>query len=263
MNIKLALRSCHTTVALVMLSTFTLLAAPAARAQAAAQTTFASAEAASHALFVALQNHDEEAVGRILGETQSIQEKRDEERLEREHFAKKYEEMHRVGRARNNRMVLYIGAENWPFPFPLVSQNNTWRFDAIAGEKEILFRRIGENELTAIDICRALAKAAQNTPSHQDDESLGTLLVDAQRGGTPTLYRGYRFRIMNRGRKDFVVVAYPEAYRSSGVMTFIVGQRAVVYAKDLGTNTTEQANAMTGYRSDRSWKEEPTGMPGE
>jgi hypothetical protein len=259
MNINLALRSYRTTIAVVMLSTFALLVAPAtqAQAQASAQTTFASAEAASRALFGALQNHDEEAIGRILGETQSKQEKRDEERLEREQFAKKYEEMHRLGRARNGRMVLYVGAENWPFPFPLISQNNTWRFDAIAGEKEILFRRIGENELTAIDICRALAKAAPHPQAHQDDDLLGTLLVDAERGGTPSLYRGYRFRVLNRGRKDFVVVAYPEAYRSSGVMTFIVGQHAVVYAKDLGTNTTELANAMTGYRSDRSWKEEP------
>jgi hypothetical protein len=257
MNITLTLRSCRNTFALVMLSTFTLLVAPAARAQASAQTTFASADAASRALFVALQNHDEEAIGRILGETQSTQEKRDEERLEREQFAKKYEEMHRLGRARNNRMILYIGAENWPFPFPLISQNNTWHFDATAGEKEILFRRIGENELTAIEICRALAKSAPNTQAHQDDDLPGALLVDAQRGGTPTLYRGYRFRVLNRGRKDFVVVAYPEAYRSSGVMTFIVGQRAVVYAKDLGTNTAQLANAMTGYRSDRSWKEEP------
>jgi hypothetical protein len=256
MNIKLALPSYRTTIALGVLSTFALLVAPATHAQASGQTTFASAKAASRALFVALQNHDEDAIGRILGETQSTQEKRDEERLEREQFAKKYEEMHRLGRASNDRMVLYVGAENWPFPFPLVSQNNAWRFDAIAGEKEILFRRIGENELTAIEICRALAKATQNTQAHQDDDLLGTLLVDAQRSGTPTLYRGYRFRVLNRGRKDFVAIAYPETYRSSGVMTFIVGQHAVVYAKDLGTNTTELANAMTEYHSDRSWKEE-------
>lgn len=268
MNIKLTSRTSGTTIALVVLSTFAFLAAPATHAQtsgqtsgqASVQTTFASAEVASRALFTALKNHDEEAIGRILGETQSIQEKRDEERLEREHFAKKYEEMHRLVRARNDRLVLYVGAENWPFPFPLVSQNNTWRFDPIAGEKEILFRRIGENELTAIEICRALAKAGQNTQAHQDDELLGTLLADAERGGTPTLYRGYRFRVLNRGRKDFTVVAYPETYRSSGVMTFIVGQHANVYAKDLGTNTTELANAMTEYHSDRSWKEEPASM---
>jgi hypothetical protein len=44
--------------------------------------------------------------------------------------------------------LLYIGAENWPFPIPLVSQNGVWRFDSDAGVHEIRYRRIGENELT-------------------------------------------------------------------------------------------------------------------
>jgi hypothetical protein len=256
MNIKPALPSRQTTIRLATLAVLALLVAPLTRAETSSQTTFASPQAASHALFVAAKNHDEQAIGQILGATQSPAEQRDEERLEREQFAKKYEEMHRLAHHRNGQMVLYVGAENWPFPIPLISQNNTWRFDAAAGEKEIMFRRIGENELTAIEICRSLATAAQNTQAHQDDELLATLLADEQPGGTPTLYRGYHFRVVNRGRADFAVIAYPAAYRSSGVMTFIVGQRAVVYAKDLGTNTSKLANELKGYRPDRSWKEE-------
>lgn len=256
MNNKQALTSRPATMRFAALTILVLLVAPAAPAEIPSQTTFASADAASRALYDAVKKHDEESIGQILGATQSLAEKRDEERLEREQFAQKYAEMHRLGRERNGRMMLYVGAENWPFPIPLVSHNGAWRFDAAAGEQEILFRRIGENELTAIGICGDLAKAAQNSQAHQDDDLLSTLLVDAENGGTPTLYRGYRFRVLNRGSADFAVIAYPEAYRSSGVMTFIVSRRAVVYAKDLGAATKEVANAMTGYHLDRSWKKE-------
>ena len=47
-------------------------------------------------------------------------------------------------------MTLYIGAENWPFPMPLVKKDGAWRFDSDAGTKEIMFRRIGENYACAI-----------------------------------------------------------------------------------------------------------------
>jgi hypothetical protein len=246
MNIRLA----ALTVALVLVAQPTLAEEPSS------QTTFPSAEAASHALFVAVKNHDEAAIGQILGTPQTPAERRDEERLEHEQFAKKYQEMHRLARERKGQMVLYVGAENWPFPIPLVSQNNAWRFDFAAGEKEIMFRRIGENELTAIEVCRALATAAQDPKAHEDDDLLAKLLTDAQREGTSTPYRGYHFRVLNRHGGDFAVVAYPSVYRSSGVMTFVAGQHAAVYAKDLGNNTTELAKAISGFHPDKSWRAE-------
>jgi hypothetical protein len=52
-----------------------------------------------------------------------------------------------------------VGAENWPFPIPLVSKNGLWYFDTDAGKQEILARRIGKNELTAIDACHQLVDA--------------------------------------------------------------------------------------------------------
>jgi len=66
----------------------------------------------------------------------------------------KYAEMHRWVREAHGGMVLYIGAENWPFPIPLVSRNGVWRFDSDAGTHEIRYRRIGENEMTAIALAR-------------------------------------------------------------------------------------------------------------
>lgn len=233
-----------------------LLVASSTRSAASEQRTFASPGEASRALFVAVRNRDEEAIRGILGAMPTAAEKRDEEPLEREQFAKKYQEMHRLVRERDGHTMLYVGAENWPFPVPLVAQGNAWRFDAAAGEKEILFRRIGENELTAIEICRALAAGAHHGQAHQDDDFLDKLLTDASRRDATPPYRGYRFRVLNNGTKDFAAIAYPAAYRSSGVMTFIVGRQAVVYGKDLGNNSTDVANSMKGYRPDKSWKKE-------
>ncbi len=235
-----------------------LLVASPVLAEQSSPTTFPSAEAASHALFEAVKNHDEAAIGQILGAPQTPEERRDEEHLEHEQFAEKYKEMHRLTHRRNGHMVLYVGAENWPFPIPLVSQNNTWHFDFAAGEKEIMFRRIGENEMTAIEVCRSLATAARNPKAHEDDELLAKLLTDDQNGGTPAMYQGYNFRVLNRHGKHLTVVAYPAMYRSSGVMTFIADQHAAVHAKDLGTNTTELATAITAYHPDKSWRLEPT-----
>ncbi len=55
--------------------------------------------------------------------------------------------------------TLYIGAENWPTPIPLVRKGNSWYFDTMAGKKEILYRRVGRNELSAIRVCQELVAA--------------------------------------------------------------------------------------------------------
>ena len=150
-------------------------------------------------------------------------------------------------------MTLYIGAENWPFPIPLVEKNGAWRFDSDAGQKEVLFRRIGENELTAIDICHQLVAAEKQLRSNpnaeiQVDSRLASLVSAAASGsasGQPVLIQGYYFRVAAKqpnGR--FAFIAYPAEYRSSGVKTFIVRDKDVVYEKDLGANTSARASAM-------------------
>lgn len=57
------------------------------------------------------------------------------------------------------RAVVLVGENDWPFPVPLVKRSGKWVFDAAAGAREIMFRRIGENELDAIDICRGYVEA--------------------------------------------------------------------------------------------------------
>ena len=58
--------------------------------------------------------------------------------------------------------MLYIGAENWPFPIPLNSKNGAWYFDSKTCLQEILFRRIGENEAAAIQVCEEFAIAKKD-----------------------------------------------------------------------------------------------------
>jgi hypothetical protein len=161
--------------------------------------------------------------------------------------------MRRLLREPNGTTVLYIGAENWPFPFPLVSTRGTWHFDSVAGLREILFRRIGENETEAIQECRALVSANEQAP-----------------GKSPLLMHGYYFRSVTA--KDQAVtqnasadaakpafVAYPAEYRSSGVMTFLVNKDGAVYAKDLGPNTAKRAMAQSGIHPDSTWTLEKQG----
>src|SRR6201984_573971 len=122
---------------------------------------FSSPGEATDALFQAAQKEDEPTLEAILGAGKEVTSSSDpeEDKLEREQFSQKYQEMHRLVQEPDGRTVLYIGAENWPFPIPLVSRNGAWYFDSDRGKQEILFRRIGENETTAIQVCEEFAMA--------------------------------------------------------------------------------------------------------
>jgi hypothetical protein len=67
--------------------------------------------------------------------------------------------MHRFVKEPDGTVTLVIGAENWPFPIPLMNNHGSWLFDTDAGKDEILFRRIGRNELAAMEACRQLVEA--------------------------------------------------------------------------------------------------------
>jgi len=131
-------------------------------AQEPGQRTFPSAEDASRALFGAMEAQDEQAALSILGpagkdvlSSGDLQEDLDA----RFSFVVKYQEMHRFVTETNGTVTLVLGAENWPLPIPLVKRNGSWYFDTAAGKDEIVFRRIGKNELAAMDACRNLVDA--------------------------------------------------------------------------------------------------------
>src|SRR5437660_6562026 len=123
--------------------------------------TFSSPAQAVNALVQAAHAGDEQALETILGAGSEVTSSSDkeEDKLEREQFCQKYKEMHRLVQEPDGSTVLYIGAENWPFPIPLVPKNGRWYFDSDAGTQEMLFRTVGENETTAIEVCRAFAAA--------------------------------------------------------------------------------------------------------
>jgi hypothetical protein len=211
--------------------------------------TFSSPDEASRALFQAVQNHDEETLEAILGGGKEITSSSDDDddALEREQFSQKYQEMHRLVREPDGTTVLYIGAENWPFPIPLTSKNGRWSFDSRTGTQEILFRRIGENEATALDVCRQYARSLASDRTASADSN-------APLPAENEPFRGYYFRIVGGTKvRDVVCVAHPVEYRSSGVMTFVVTKDGVVYETDLGPETPTIARAIDQHRPASRW----------
>lgn len=270
------------TAAIILAASFSASAV----AQQAGQKTFSSAQEASQTLATAAQNNDEKAMLSILGPSgkQIVSSGDEAEDAEsRATFAKRYQEMHRLVKEPDGTTILYIGAHNWPCPIPLVHKASVWYFDTEAGKKEILYRRIGRNEMSAIRISQELAAAqkeyadqhggqfAQKIFSDEGQHNglywkaadgepqspIGPLVADAvvkgyaqSQSGAPTPYRGYYFHVLAGAEKSgFAFVSYPAEYRSSGVMTFIVNQDGVVYEKDLGKKTEAAANGMKKYET--------------
>ena len=229
-----------------------LLAAPAL-AQQAGQKTFASPEEASKALYSAAKSNDEKAMLELLGpEGKDVVSSGDEaeDTQSRAEFVKRYEEMSRLVKEPDGSVTLYIGAHNWPCPIPLVNKGNLWHFDTAAGKQEILFRRIGRNEVSAIHVCRELAAAQKEyfsekhgeyahriysgegkhdglywkTAENEPQSPIGPLVAQAvsdeetkTRGAEPVPFRGYYFHILTRQGKNAPGGA--KLYLANGKMT--------------------------------------------
>jgi hypothetical protein len=242
-----------------------LASAPLCFAQRLAPESFSSPEKAANALVAAVKADDDQALMKILGGGKVLVSLEDEvqNKQERERFVRKYQEMHRLVHEPDRTTVLYIGAENWPFPVPLVATGGTWHFDARTGMREVLYRRIGENETKAIEALHVLAQAKREDASSQDgetaDSSIRDLLKKSNDGSAsqnePVRSNGYYFRILggqnknapDDGNTGHTFIAYPAEYRQSGVMTFVVSDD-VVCEKDLGPNTGKLGKSMTTYQ---------------
>ena len=85
-------------------------------------------------------------------------------------FVRRYDQMHRVVIEPDGTATLYVGAENWPMPVPLVKNSSgAWYFDTTAGMNEILYRRVGTNENDAIDVLHTLVDAQREYASQSHD----------------------------------------------------------------------------------------------
>ena len=271
--------------------------------------TFTSAEEAADALYTAAKRHDESFMLAILGpDARDIVVWTDnsaDRTAEEDQFAKKYDQMHRLVKEPDDETTLYVGAENWPLPIPIVERDGSWHFDCSLGRREILYRRIGENEMNTIDALRGTFDAenqyyansagagtnavevyAQHftcsqgqhdglfspaSGSDPDSNAIGPYLAEASYDGTDRdPFHGYFFRILTAqglhahgGARNylvdgkmtggFAIVAFPAAYRSSGVKTFIVSQDGQIFEKDLGSRTTQLGAAIKSYDPDGTW----------
>jgi DUF2950 family protein len=287
----------------------------AAQKRTEKQLFFSTPEEAMRALVEAAKAKDRTALGEIFGAAalqhllsgDQVQDNR-----EMDQFAAAVEKSAQLERVNDAQFTLTIGEHNWPFPIPIIKEEDRWRFDTQAGAEEILNRRIGENELSAILACRAyvlaqwqyfaeagpdqdgVAAYAQrfiSMPGKRDGlywetvdgekpSPLGSLVAAARAEGygrkdekiapERAPYHGYYFKILTRqgthapgGKYNYIIngnmiggyalVAYPDKWGSSGVMTLIVNQQGRVYQKNLGPKTTQIAGAMTEYDPDPTW----------
>lgn len=156
-------------------------------AQETNQRVFRSPEEASGALFTAVQQADNRALLEILGPAaKNLVTSGDpaEDMKERERFVTKYEQMHRIAKEHSGVMILYVGAENWPLPIPLVERKSVWYFDTDMGKGEILARRVGGNELATIGICYQLVSAQEKhyaTANNDDHRYALKFISDSDR----------------------------------------------------------------------------------
>jgi hypothetical protein len=153
---------------------FVYTAALACAAPAMAQERFHSAEAAAQAVIDAAASHDSARLSAILGpRAAGILTSGDaaQDRAEQAEFARLARAMHRieVSPMNPNRAILAIGDEDWPFPVPIRRVNGAWSFDASETPVEMRARRIGADELDAIEICRGYVDAQMQYASEDRD----------------------------------------------------------------------------------------------
>jgi hypothetical protein len=170
----------HSSIALhrwhVWCATLALLLLLAVPTAAFSQRVFETPDDAVKALVDAARADDVRRVGAILGFFgRNIVSSGDDiaDRNARGKFVAAYEAANRIVHESDSAAKLELGKDNWPFPVPLVKSRDGWRFDSLAGHHEILARRIGANELNAIQVCLAYVDA-QREYAKLDPDGNGT-----------------------------------------------------------------------------------------
>ena len=150
------------------------------RASSADEQTFTAPLAAINALVMAATNHDTNALHLIFGTeaheliSPDAVQANEEYKLFVQHLSVKTELITNS----DSNITLEIGADRWPFPIPLVKRNGQWFFDTAAGRQEVLARRIGMDEMGAINVCNAYVDAQHEYASQ--DRMGGCMLAYAQ-----------------------------------------------------------------------------------
>jgi Protein of unknown function (DUF2950) len=213
------------------------------------QRTFASPDKAFSTLITAIKSGDAGQLADIFGAAGKDIFPADAEAnaRARERFTKAYDEKHRMENIGTNKVVLHVGDNDWPWPVPVVKAGNRWRFDTETGIKEIIARRIGKNEISAVQVCLAyvdsqleyarehsaygMGEYAQKLASDPGEKNglcwdakdgeksslLGPLVASASKtemkgiarpGTEPSPYHGYYYKILKSQGKDAPGGAY-------------------------------------------------------
>jgi hypothetical protein len=208
--------------ALVIAAAFiVLLFFGSAHAETVKQRTFASPEEAVKAFIEALKSNDVKALEAILGPgSRDLVSSGDPvaDKAVRERFLSRYGEKNRL-EVTDAKANLSLGNDDWPFAVPIVKKDGLWRFDAKAGKEEILARRIGQNELSAIQFCLAYVDA-QREYTLKDRDGDG-LLEYAQKFGSDKGKRNGLYWKVAEGEEQsplgpIAAAAYSRGYRKKG-----------------------------------------------
>lgn len=253
----------------VMALIFVIVLQGPAMAAKQRQMSFDSPEGVVEAFVKALGHHDEKALQALFGPgSESLISSGDaaDDRQRREEFVRLYGEKNRLETVGDRKMILHAGNNDWPFPIPIVKTGERWRFDTKQGKQEILNRRIGENELEAIQTCLAIVDAQReyasmdrdgdglleyartfaSTPGKQDGlywaaapaektSPLGPLVAKARsegyrKGEKPVPYNGYFFRILTGQGKSAKGGTYSYLVQDRMVGGFAVAAYPATYA---------------------------------
>jgi hypothetical protein len=145
---------------IIMAAIFLVLAVNPGYAAKSKQQKFNSPDEAFATMIAAVKTGDSPKLAAIFGPGSKdifSADQADEQRRER--FVKAYEENHRLEKIGKDKMILHVGNNDWPWPVPVVKKAHGWRFDTTAGIKEIIARRIGHNEVSAVQVCLAYVDA--------------------------------------------------------------------------------------------------------
>ena len=150
----------------------------------ASQQTFGTPQEAAQAIIDSAEHNDTAAMLKIFGPGgKDIVESGDptEDKAGRAEFARAAHEKLKIDEDPSNpdRATLSIGAQDWPFPVPLVRKDGKWHFDSAAGKMAILAHRIGENEVNAVEVCRGYVEAQMEYAAREHDK--GGVLEYAQK----------------------------------------------------------------------------------
>ncbi|MBP1748511.1 MAG: hypothetical protein H6Q52_1050 [Deltaproteobacteria bacterium] len=206
----------------VLILAMTFLAPSCLFAAQAKQKTFASADEAVKALIEAAKTDDMKKLTAIFGPAgKEVLFSGDpvRDRAGRQEFLNAFEEKHFLIKEGDNKAILQIGNEEWPFPIPVVQKNGKWSFDTKAGKEEIINRRIGKNELDTIQVCLAYVDA-QREYAQTNSDKVGlheyAQKIVSDKGTRNGLYWESKEGEMESPMGDFAARATREGYKKTG-----------------------------------------------